>query len=103
MASDRAATRAADRRRVSTDARHAISVMVTATISDAIVTETSIGLSQPELDADFHDHVHRRVHSMRRRKTPLPDGVDRALVEAVPKALKHPDVAAGAIPPNDDF
>ena len=59
--------------------------------------------SQPELDRDFDEHVDRRAEPARRREAPLPDGVDRALVEPGAEALHDAHGADAAVAPDDDL
>jgi hypothetical protein len=60
-------------------------------------------LSQPELDGYFDEHIDRGPKSLCRRETPLPDRIDRTLIEPCPEATDEPNVSDTAVAPNDDL
>src|SRR5262245_47379909 len=103
MSAASAAMRASDRRRSSRATRHATRLMMSASEVDASVRITNIMSPQRELDRDFNDHVGGRSQALGGEEFPLPNGLERPLVQAPAESLKNLDVADCAVTTHDDL
>src|SRR6185503_2850557 len=107
MATESAATRAAERRASSARDRHALMPNAAAAATEAHVrtmsTVSMFSLPQREFHRHFDNDIHWRPAQRRRRKAPLPHRLNRALIESKPEALQHFHVAHRSIAEHDDL
>jgi hypothetical protein len=60
-------------------------------------------LSQLELDRNLHHHIDGRAETTRGGESPLPNGIDRALIQASTESLEHFQVADRPVRADDNL